>query len=139
MPRKKNNTVIQKNRIKEIVKASGASQRLVAIWLDVNYTTVSSWNSNTTQPEAENLNSIGELVEVDNRMLYEPQGRTNTGFAKSLESELQRLNKIEGIPLEVEKFDKKRGIVVKVNNPELLKKLREFANGLKKHNSSNNS
>jgi len=138
MPRRKNNIGIQKNRIKEVVRASGASQRLVAIWLDVNYTTVSSWNSNTTQPDDENLNSIGELVEVDNRMLYEPQGRTITGFAKSLESELQRLNKVEGIPFEVEKFNKKKGIIVKVNNPELLKKLRDFANGLKKQDASNN-
>ncbi|KQM65197.1 hypothetical protein ASE74_10015 [Pedobacter sp. Leaf216] len=132
MPRRKNNISIQKNRIKEVVKTSGASQRLVAIWLDVNYTTVSSWNSNVTQPEAENLNKIGELVEIDNRMLYEPQGRVNTGFAEALESELQRLNKIEGISYEVEKFDKKKGGTVKVNNPELVKRLRKFAEAYKK-------
>lgn len=127
MPRRKDKIVVQKNRIKEVVVASGASQRLVSLWLDVNYTTVSSWNSNTTQPEEENLDKIGELVEEDNRMLLEPQGRVNTGFAKALEEELRRLHKIEGIPYEIERPDAKKGKNVKVNNQDLIKRLRQFA------------
>ena len=134
MPRRKNSDVVQKNRIKEVVKTSGASQRLVSLWLDVNYTTVSSWNSNTTQPERENLNKIGELLETDNRDLLESQGRVSTGLTKALEKELQRLHKEEGIPHEVEKLDKKKGIKVKVNNPELMKRLKEFAKGYRKEN-----
>lgn len=127
MPRRKNSVGIQKNKIKEITKVAGASQRLVALMLDVNYTTVSSWNSNTTQPSPENLDQIGELVQRDNRDLLEPQGRVDTGLAKALEQELKRLHKDEGIPYEVEKLDKKKGVRVSVNNPELIKRLREFA------------
>jgi len=114
------------------VITSGASQRLVSLWLDVNYTTVSSWNSNSTQPEEDNLNKIGELVEEDNRMLLEPQGRVNTGLAEAMERELKRLHKEEGLPYEVEKLDTKKGKSVKVNNPELIKRLKEFAEGYKK-------
>ncbi|MBB2144586.1 hypothetical protein GM921_03760 [Pedobacter sp. LMG 31464] len=132
MPRRKNSDIIQKNRIKEVVKSSGASQRLVSLWLDVNYTTVSSWNSNTTQPEEENLNKIGELLEKDNRDLLEAQGRIDTGLSKALEQELKRLHKEEGLPYEVEQLDKKKGVNVKVNNPELIKRLRAFAEGYKK-------
>jgi len=132
MPRKKDKIFIQKNRIKEAVKTVGASQRLVSLWLDVQYTTVSSWNSNASQPEEVNLNKIGELLEEDNRMLLEPQGRLNTGLAKALEAELQRLHKDEGIPYESKKFDKKKGINVKVNNPELIDRLREFADKYRK-------
>lgn len=129
MPRRKSSVGIQKNKIKEVTKVAGASQRLVALMLDVNYTTVSSWNSNTTQPSEENLDQIGELLQRDNRDLLEPQGRVDTGLAKALEQELKRLHKEEGIPYEVEKLDKKRGVSVKVNNPELVKRLREFAEG----------
>lgn len=126
MPRRKNSVGIQKNKIKEVTKVVGASQRLVALMLDVNYTTVSSWNSNTTQPSEENLNLIGELLQRDNRDLLEPQGRVDTGLAKALEQELKRLHNEEEIPYEVEKLDKK-GVSVRVNNPELVKRLREFA------------
>jgi len=135
MPRRKNSVVIQKNKIKEVTKVAGASQRLVALMLDVNYTTVSSWNSNTTQPSEENLDRIGELLQRDNRDLLEPQGRVDTGLAKALEQELKRLHKEDGIPYEIEKLDKKKSVNVKVNNPELIKRLRKFAEGYKKSQS----
>lgn len=121
---KDNNNI---NRIKDATKESGASSRLISLWVDVDYTTVSGWNSNTSQPSHENLNQIGELLEVDNRDLIEPQGRINTGFAKALEQELRRLNKIEGIPYELEKLDAKKDKKVKVNNQDLIKRLRQFA------------
>lgn len=120
------------NQIKKIAKEIGASSRLISLWVDVDYTTVSGWNSNTSQPSYENLNEIGELLEQDNRDLLEPQGRIDTGLAKALEQELKRLHKEEGIPYEVEKLDKK-GVSVRVNNPELVKRLREFAEGYRKN------
>ena len=132
MPRRKSGIGSQKNKIKEVTKALGASQRLIALMLDVNYTTVSSWNSNITQPSEDNLNQIGELLEIDNRDLLEPQGRIDTGLAQALEQELKRLHKEEGIPYEIEKVDKKKGKSVKVNNPELIRKLREFAEEYRK-------
>jgi ABC-type Zn uptake system ZnuABC Zn-binding protein ZnuA len=120
------------NRIKEASDEAGASSRLVSLWTDVNYTTVSSWNNNTSQPSEVNLNEIGELLEQDNRNLLAPQGRVNTGLTKALEQELKRLHKEEGMPYEIEQLDKKKGKSVKVNNPELIKKLKEFAEGYRK-------
>ena len=119
------------NRIKEASNAAGASSRLISLWTDVNYTTVSSWNSNTSQPGEVNLNEIGELLEEDNRNLLASQGRHSTGLAKALEQKLRALHKEECLPYEVEQFDKKKGKIVKVNNPELVKRLKKFAEGYK--------
>ncbi|MGN7986121.1 hypothetical protein ACTJKC_02215 [Pedobacter sp. 22226] len=132
MPRKTVKESTSINQIKLITKKVGVSSRLVSLWVDVDYTTVSSWNSNTSQPNHEKLNQIGELLQKDNRDLLEPQGRIDTGLAKALEQELKRLHKKEGIPYEIEKLDKKKGVSIKVNNPELVKRLREFAEGYKK-------
>lgn len=115
------------NRIKDVAKQLGASSRLISLWVNVDYTTVSGWNSNTSQPSHENLDQIGELLQKDNRELLEPQNRVNTGLAKALEQELQRLRKVEGTPYEIEKLDLKKGKSVKVNNPELIKALKKFA------------
>jgi hypothetical protein len=115
------------NRIKKVTKEAGASSRLVSLWVDVDYTTVSNWSSNKYQPNDENLNQIGELLQIDNRELLEPQGRVSTGLAKALQGELRRLHKVEGLPYEIEKFDTKKGKNVKVNNPELIKRLKRFA------------
>jgi len=134
MPRRKGKEFIQKNRIKEAVIEAGASQRLVSLWLDVNYTSISPWNTNKSQPEEENLDKIGELLEEDNRMLLEPQGRVKTGLAKALQAELDRLAKEEGIPYEIERFSKEKGKSIKVNNPQLIKKLKDFADNYKKKN-----
>lgn len=132
MGRKKSDDAITINQIKEVAKEAGASNRLLSLWTDVSYTTVSSWNSNTSQPNEHNLNEIGELLQVDNKDLIAGQGRKKTGLTRALEQELKRLHKEEGIPYEVEKFDKKRRVSVKVNNPELVKRLRAFAEGYEK-------
>src|SRR5690606_5522526 len=113
--------------IKDASDKLGVSSRLISLWVDVDYTTVSNWNSNKYQPSGDNLNQIGELLEQDNRDLLEPQGRQNTGLAKALQAELNRLTKDVGIPYEVEKFSKEKGKNVKVNNPKLIKALKDFA------------
>lgn len=120
------------NKIKSVAKEVGASSRLISLWVDVDYTTVSSWSSNKFQPNDENLNQIGELLETDTRNLLEPQGRVNTGLTKALEQELKRLHKEEGLSYEIEQLDRKKGKSVRVNNPELIKRLKEFAEGYKK-------
>jgi len=102
------------------------------LWVDVDYTTVSRWSSNMYQPNDENLTKVGELLQRDNRDLLDSQGRKDTGLAIALEKELKRLIKVENIPYEVEKFDDKKGKIVKVNNPELIKKLKVFANSYSK-------
>lgn len=137
MGRKKADEAKIINRIKEAADIAGASNRLISLWTDVKYTTVSSWNSNTSQPSEVNLNEIGELLEEDNRNLLAPQGRVNTGLTKALEQELKRLHKEEGIPYEIEQLDKKKGGNVKVNNPEFIKRLKEFAEGYRKKKNLN--
>lgn len=127
MPRNNNKNFIQKNRIKKEAKLAGASQRLLSLWLDVNYTTISAWNTNKSQPEEENLDKIGELLEIDNRELFEPQDRFKTGLAEALELELSRLNKEEGLPFEIEKFDLVKNKNILVNNPEFIKRLKYYA------------
>jgi hypothetical protein len=127
MAKKKTPNKKSSNRIKQVAKDVGASSRLISLWVDVDYTTVSSWNSNNFQPTDDNLNQIGEWLVKDNRDLLEPQGRINTGLAKALEEELNRLHKIEGLPYEVEHFDEKKGKVVMVNNPMLIAALKKFA------------
>lgn len=118
------------NRIKSVANNKGASSRLLSLWVNVDYSTVSQWNSNTYQPTSDKLNMIGELLQVDNKELLEPQNRLDTGLAEALQNELVRLNKIEKIPYEIEKINEKTGETIKVNNPTLIKLLKEFA---KKH------
>ena len=115
------------NRIKQATKDAGASSRLISLWVDVDYTTISRWNNNQSQPEGVNINKVGELLEVDNRDLLEPQKRENTGLAQALEEELKRLKNDEHIPYEIEKTDEKSGKKVMVNNPKLMKSLKDFA------------
>ena len=119
------------NKIKSITNDKGISSRLVSLWVNVDYTTVSQWNSNNYQPNSDKLNKIGELLEVDNRDLFEPQNRIDTGLAKALQEELDRLNKSENIPYETEQINETTGKSNKVNNPKLIKALKEFANNYK--------
>ncbi|MDM1352416.1 hypothetical protein HX017_17625 [Myroides marinus] len=121
-----------KNRIKEVIKEEGVSAILVGLWVDVNKATVSAWNSNSSQPTDKNLNMIGELFEIDNRMLLDPQVRIKTGLAQALQKELDRLTKIEKIPIYTEKIDIKTGKKVKANNDELVLALKKFAEEFKK-------
>jgi ribosome-binding protein aMBF1 (putative translation factor) len=120
------------NRIKTVTAKKGASSRLLSLWVNVDYTTVSQWNSNNYQPSSDKLNKIGGLLETDNRELLEPQNRVDTGLAKALQGELDRLHKEEKIPYEVEKKDSITGKIVRVNNPKLIKALKNFAKNYKK-------
>lgn len=122
------------NKIKSIASEKGASSRLLSLWVNVDYTTVSQWNSNNYQPNSDNLNKIGELLEVDNKDLLESQNRIDTGLAEALQKELDRLHQIDKMPYEIDKIDKLTGKTVKVNNPKIIKALKEFAkkyNGVK--------
>lgn len=114
------------NKIKLVTIEKGISSRLLSLWVNVDYTTVSQWNSNNYQPSSDKLNKIGELLEVDNRELLEPQNRVDTGFAKALQNELERLHKEEKMPYEVEKRNSITGKIIRVNNPKLIKALKNF-------------
>lgn len=141
---------IKINLIDEFIKQHEVSNRLIAVWADVNYSQVSSWRSNTSQPSEENLNQLGELFERENGLLkVTGQTRRNTGLAKALDQELKRLMKVEKIPFEVEnnKEDKQddpksvnysnkegthRKKSTRIINPLLVTKIKAFAEEYKK-------
>lgn len=127
MPRKKKNELKLHNRIKEITKEEGVTSILVGLWTDVHKTTISSWNSNLSQPTDENLDLVGELFEEDNRMLFAPTGRIKTGFAQALQAELDRLTKIEKIPIYIKIKESNSDKEIEVNNPVLVQALKDFA------------
>lgn len=121
------------NSIKSEAKNAGASTRLLAIFLDVKYTTVSKWNGNITQPSRGNADAIGELLEKDYRDLWESQGSSATGLAIAANAELERLNKEKKIPYVVDAIDKETGEKVKVNNPVLVEAIRDFVANYKQN------
>ncbi|WP_286897382.1 MULTISPECIES: hypothetical protein [Sphingobacterium] len=143
---------IKINLIDEFIKEYEVSNRLIAVWADVNYSQVSSWRSNTSQPSEENLNQLGELFERENTLLrVTGQTRRNTGLAKALDQELKRLMKVEKIPFEIENNkEEKQGEhkstsdsnedstqskkSTKIINPLLVKKIKAFAEEYKKKN-----
>lgn len=127
MARKDKSEIKLNNRIKEVLQEEKVSAILVGLWADVNKATVSAWNSNTSQPTNSNLDLIGELFEIDNRMLFEPNHRKKTGLAKALQMELNRLIKHEGISVYIEVIDEKTGKKVKRNNKLLVDALHQFA------------
>ncbi|MEC4114775.1 hypothetical protein VSO92_11755 [Myroides pelagicus] len=131
MARKQKDDVKLKNRLKDIIKEEKVSAILVGLWADVNKATVSAWNSNTSQPNDINLNKVGELFEIDNRMLLQADNRVKTGLAQALQEELNRLTKIEGIPTYINSIDNVSGNNVKMNNPILVKALKDFAENYK--------
>lgn len=119
-----------KNNIKDTTKTVGVSARLISLWTNVAYTTVSSWNSNIYQPSNDNLNEIGELFEKDSRLLLKPNDRKNTGLAHALEKELQRLISEEKVSYVIEQ--EVNGVKTKTNNPILIQALRSYADKYKK-------
>lgn len=152
MGRQKREEAIKTNLIEEHIKKYKVSNMLLAIWTNVNYTQVSNWRSNVSQPSEENLNQLGELFERENALLkVTGQTRRNTGFAKALDIELKRLMKIEKIPFEVEvdkevkkgeakseidagADDTKSKKSTRTINPLLVKKIKSFAEEYKKNN-----
>ncbi len=152
MGRVKVKNAVKTNLVDEYVENYKVSNQLIAIWTEVNYSQVSSWRSNASQPSEENLNQLGELFERENALLkVTGQTRRNTGLAKALDQELKRLMKIEKIPFEVD-IDKevKKGEAksesdagaddtqskksTKTINPLLVKKIKAFAEEYKKNN-----
>lgn len=123
-----------KNNIKGTTKTAGVSARLISLWTNVAYSTVSSWNSNVYQPSNDNLNEIGELFEKDSRLLLKPDNRINTGLAQALEKELRRLNSEENGPYVIEKEVDR--VKAKTNNPVLIQALKDFADKYRKEHTT---
>ncbi|AZI25783.1 hypothetical protein EA772_10690 [Pedobacter sp. G11] len=113
------------NDIAKAIKDSPLQVTALALYLDVDDTTISKWNSNIAQPSLKRLNEVGEILEVDNKELLITQPRKQTGLAAALQVEYKRLLSIGLTKKVIIKDD--NGDNKEVNNPEMVKRLREFA------------
>ncbi|RRJ90154.1 hypothetical protein [Flavobacterium macacae] len=121
------------NNIKKAIKDSSLQVVALALYLDLDDTTISKWNSNTAQPSLKRLNEVGEILEVDNIDLIQSIPRESTGLATALQNEYKRLLKI-GMSTKI-KISDNNGEIKEVNNPEFVKALQEFVNDYRKNNS----
>ncbi|RLJ73659.1 hypothetical protein [Pedobacter alluvionis] len=115
------------NKINDIAKAiknSPLQVAALALYLDVDDTTISKWNSNIAQPSLKRLNEVGEILEVDNKDLLSSQQRKQTGLAAALQVEYKRLLSTGLTKKVVVKDD--NGGNKEINNPEMVKALRDF-------------
>jgi len=112
------------NNIKEAIKDSPLQVIALALYLDVDDTTISKWNSNTAQPSLKRLDEVGEILEIDNTKLIQSIPRVSTGLAGALQKEYKRLLK-NGMVTKIKVVDD-NGEHKEVNNPEFVKALRDF-------------
>lgn len=118
------------NNIKKAIKDSPLQVVALALYLDVDDTTISKWNSNTVQPSLKRLDEVGEILEVDNVELIQSTPRISTGLAQALQNEYKRLLKT-GLSIKIQSPDDK-GELKEINNPEFVRALREFVAAYKK-------
>ena len=118
------------NNIKEAIKESPLQVNALALYLDIDDTTISKWNSNTAQPSLKRLNEVGEVLEVDNLKLIQSIPRESSGLASALQKEYKRLLK-EGFKTKIKVSDESGGLK-EINNPEFVKALQDFVSSYKK-------
>lgn len=120
------------NNIGEAIKATKLQVVALALYLDLDDTSISKWNSNKAQPSLKRLNEVGEILEVDNVDLIASTPRESTGLADALQDEYKRLRKT-GMPIKIEKIDE-NGVSKEINNPAFVKALRKFVSEYKAQN-----
>lgn len=118
------------NNIKKSLSASSLQVKVLALYLDMDDTTISKWNSNTAQPSLKRLDEVGEVLEVNNLELIESIPRESTGLADALQNEYKRLFK-EGFKTKIKVSDESGGLK-EINNPEFVKALQDFVSAYKK-------
>lgn len=123
------------NNVKKAIKDSSLQVVALALYLDIDDTTISKWNSNTAQPSLKRLNEVGEILEVDNIDLIQSIPRESTGLATALQNEYKRLLKT-GISTKI-KISYNNGEIKEVNNPEFVKALQEFVTDYRKNDPKN--
>jgi hypothetical protein len=112
------------NNIRKAIKDSPLQVVALALYLDVDDTTISKWNSNTAQPSLKRLDEVGEILEVDNVELIQSVPRHSTGLAQALQNEYKRLLKT-GMSIKIQSPDDK-GELKEINNPEFVRALQKF-------------
>lgn len=123
------------NNIKKAIKDSSLQVVALALYLDLDDTTISKWNSNTAQPSLKRLNEVGEILEVDNIDLMQSISRESTGLAKALQNEYKTLLK-SGMSTKI-KISDNNGETKEVNNPAFVKALQEFVADYRKNDPKN--
>ncbi|MFV0150871.1 hypothetical protein ACTS93_01480 [Empedobacter falsenii] len=119
------------NKIKEAIKDSSLQVVALSLYLDLDDTTISKWNSNISQPSLKRLDELGEILEVDNIDLLQSNPRKSTGLATALQNEYKRLLKA-GLPTKIQLSDV-NGDTKEINNPEFVKALQEFVCNYRKN------
>lgn len=120
------------NNIKKSLSNSSLQVKVLALYLDMDDTTISKWNSNTAQPSLKRLDEVGEVLEVNNLELIESVPRQSTGLANALQNEYKRLLK-EGFKTKI-KVSGKSGGLKEINNPQFVKALQNFVSEYKMKN-----
>lgn len=120
------------NKIKEKTKEAGATSVLLSLLFDVNPSTVTGWNSNVTQPTLSVIDDIADFLELPNSELVASKERKQTGLAKATQKELKRLLALD-IPHKI-RSKGNDGKDIEINNPELVKALRDFVADYKSKN-----
>ena len=112
------------NDIAKAIKNSPLQVAALALYLDVDDTTISKWNSNIAQPSLKRLDEVGKILEIDNKELVSSQPRKQTGLAEALQKEYKRLL-ANGVTKKIIVKDE-NGNTKEVNNPKMVEALREF-------------
>lgn len=120
------------NNIRQELGRTSLQVTALALFLDVNESTVSKWNSNIEQPSLKRLDEVGDILETDNANLVISKDRKYTGLADALQKEYKRLLK-SGLAKKVRSTDK-NGNEIEVNNPAFVSALRNFVADYKKEN-----
>lgn len=118
------------NNIKEELGKTKLSAAALALYLDVNESTISKWKTHTEEPALKTLDEVGDVLEVDNSNLLLKNNRVKTGLADALQAKYKALTK-EGIAKKIEGKDSK-GNTIMVNNPKFVKALRDFVDEYRK-------
>lgn len=118
------------NNIKKKTKEAGASSILLSVLFDINPGTVTGWNSNVTQPTLAIIEEIADFLEVSNNELIITKQRKKTGLAAATQKEFKRLISLN-MPNKIPSVDKS-GKPIEINNPELVKALRDFVANYKR-------
>src|SRR5690606_10588360 len=116
----------------KFIKKSPLQVTALALYLDVDETTISKWNSNIAQPSLKRLDEVGDVIEVNNTDLVISEERKSTGLPAALQIEYKRLLK-SGMLKKVEAEDD-NGELKEINNPMFVQALRDFVEIYKKKN-----
>lgn len=121
------------NRLKELLDERSISARIIGVCLNIHKGTLSNWNTNSTQPDLEDVDKIADLLEVDNHQVINNTQRVNTGLAEAVVEEYKHLTKDKKMPLYVQQKDAKNKLK-KVYNPQLTEALQDFITKYKEKN-----